>query len=151
MRKNYYKDFPIDFLRRGVRVIVGDDEYIQSVLSDDKEPKETLKVFDELWKGAKALSIHNNDDGSGYILLRELPEDSADVGTLLHEVIHSVNFMLRYLDIKVTMKNDELLCYMCENLCSRILNWSWDLIRQLDGEKPARDEVETVSGKEVES
>lgn len=116
------KEFPVDLFKRGVMVVIGDEDFLIESSKEYDFEEEVRSMMEDLSGNYEALTLKMST-GDCIIFLKEEPKNPFGIGLLAHEAIHASIHILKSVDIKISSKDDELLAYLMENLMYRALEW----------------------------
>lgn len=119
-----YKTFPCEIYRRGVKVIIGDIEFLNNTLDEDNMSKFKLSPDDEEVERTNAYTFMN-PDGSSVIYLKKAPEEPHELQTLAHEIYHAVTNIMEEVGVIHTKESDEAWAYLYEHLFFEITNFCY--------------------------
>lgn len=116
------KEFPVDLFKRGVMVVIGDEDFLIES-SKEYDFEEEVRSMTEDFSGEYEASTFRMSTGDCIIFLKEEPKNPFSIGLLAHEVVHASIHILKSVDIKISSWDDEVLAYLVENLTYRVLEW----------------------------
>ena len=116
------KEFPVDLFKRGVMVVIGDEDFLIEASKEYDFEEEVRNMMEELNGSYEALTLKMST-GDCIIFLKEEPKDPFGIGLLVHEIVHASIYILKIVDIEINSRDDEVLAYLVENLVYRVMEW----------------------------
>lgn len=129
-RMNEARNIEMDVFRRGVRLVLGDADFlrqdIKETFKDDEETvNELMGKVDECEKGSNGMALLSGS-GESIVNVRHEIDNSFDIGTLVHEMAHATFHMMRFMNIPVNEDTEEVFCYTQTHLVTKALDWAWE-------------------------
>lgn len=129
-RMNEARNIELDVFRRGVRLVLGDADFlredIKETFKDDEETvNELMGKVDECGKGSNGMALLSGS-GESIVNVRHEIDNSFDIGTLVHEMAHATFHMMRFMNIPVNEDTEEVFCYTQTHLVTKALDWAWE-------------------------
>lgn len=120
--KNVATNIELPPFFRGVKLVIGSNDFLREQLKSLSEPEFVEEVSDEYLQYTRALTIHVGN-GESVIFLKYPNLNPRDISTISHEATHAALYLLRAVDIKTNKHSDELLAYLIEYISYRILKF----------------------------
>lgn len=116
------KEFPVDLFKRGVMVVIGDEDFLIESSKEYDFEEEVRNMMEDLTGSYEALTFRMST-GDCIIFLKEEPKNPFGIGLLAHEAVHASIHILKSVDIIINSHDDEVLAYLVENLVYRVMEW----------------------------
>lgn len=112
--KGYYKIIPIDLYCRDILFVFGDEPFFRKAVRKYHTPEQTDKIIEtaDIDEHSTGKTIYNQVHNAFIVWMPRLPQTTAELGTLSHEIFHATQALMINIGANLSEDSEEAYAYL---------------------------------------